>query len=1184
MTSVLVPDAPKKVHSRNRAQTATDGLTVREVVMALASLKFTVTLFALAIVLVFAGTLAQIEKDIWQVIDEYFRTTITWIDLQLFFPPSFFPDPPQVSGGFFFPGGWLLGGLLSVNLLAAHGVRFKVQTRRRRLAGGLALIALGALLATMTVVSGAGHDGLRQSACISWPALWHVFQATAGLLCAAMWYAGWKTRRQGGTAGRLLWAGAGLLAAGLAWSLYRGGAARLDDSSMRILWQLSKGTLAALVLLAGCVMVFRKRAGVVLLHGGVGMMMLGELLVGLTAVEGRMRIREGESVNYVYDIRALELAVVDKSQAGRHDVVSVPESMLRAGRMIRHRFLPFDIRVVQFLDNAVLRAVAPHQQNPANAGLGLQWVPESIRPVSATDPSGEINQSAAYLQLLDKHTGNELGTHLVGLVLASADLPDKVEVDGKQYHLYLRFKRTYKPYALTLLDVRKDDYPGTNTPRHYASEVRLVDGGRNVDRKTKIWMNNPLRFAGETFYQSGYFRDPETGLETTTLSVVSNGSWMLPYVACMIVAVGLLAHFGRVLSRFLIRRAAEQAAAPDVAVGASHAGSASARRPSGVVWWALPTVTTLLTAAWVGSKALPPNPPTGEMRLDEFGMLPVVFQGRAKPLDTLARNSLRIISDKQTFVDGQGNRQPAIAWLLDLTGRPEVEAAHRVFRIENTEVLDSLGLQRRKGLRYSYAELAPRVDEVRKQANLARSIEAGAWSVYHKKILELDNKLALRDLLEQSFVTPEAVAGDDEPSDDRKVDLHAALKQQQMLAQRLPPLCIPPVDAEGAWQAYSTAWARDQLHSPDRAGGRNPATATMTAMIGAYSAGDAEKFNRELAEFRTALSAQPIAELDVAKIDFEAFFNRFEPFYHAAVLYVVAFVLVALSWLVCSGPLSRAASWMIVLTLVVHTFALAARIHISGRPPVTNLYSSAVFIGWGCVVLGIVLERIYRIGVGNVIGSVAGFATLLIAHFLSGDGDTFAVLEAVLDTQFWLTTHVVCITLGYTTTLAAGLLGALYILRGVLTPSLSPNTGRQLVRMIYGTLCFATLFSFVGTVLGGLWADDSWGRFWGWDPKENGALIIVLWNALVLHARWGSMVQQRGLAVLAVAGNIAVGWSWFGVNELGVGLHSYGFTDGVLRSLGIFVAAQLAVVAIGLLPLRAWWSQRRHQLLTEAPA
>ncbi len=127
-----------------------------------------------------------------------------------------------------------------------------------------------------------------------------------------------------------------------------------------------------------------------------------------------------------------------------------------------------------------------------------------------------------------------------------------------------------------------------------------------------------------------------------------------------------------------------------------------------------------------------------------------------------------------------------------------------------------------------------------------------------------------------------------------------------------------------------------------------------------------------------------------------------------------------------------------------------------------------------------------------------------------------------------------------------------------------------LARMIYGTVCFAMFFSFFGTVLGGLWADDSWGRFWGWDPKENGALIIVIWNALVLHARWGGMIKDRGLAVLAMVGNIVTAWSWFGVNELGAGLHSYGFTEGVAKALAIAILVQIGLVGLGLLPKDRW--------------
>jgi ABC-type transport system involved in cytochrome c biogenesis permease subunit len=202
-----------------------------------------------------------------------------------------------------------------------------------------------------------------------------------------------------------------------------------------------------------------------------------------------------------------------------------------------------------------------------------------------------------------------------------------------------------------------------------------------------------------------------------------------------------------------------------------------------------------------------------------------------------------------------------------------------------------------------------------------------------------------------------------------------------------------------------------------------------------------------------------------------------------------------------------------------------------------------------------------------------GFITLLIAHHLSMDGDTMEMMRAVLDTNGWLATHVVCVTLGYASTFLAGFLALTYIVRGAFTRSLDRDTARSLARMVYGIVCFATLFSFVGTILGGIWADQSWGRFWGWDPKENGALLIVLWNAIILHARWGGLVRQRGLMVLAVFGNVVTSWSWFGVNMLGIGLHSYGFMDSAFPWLIAFGASQLVFIMIGLLPPHLWRSR-----------
>ena len=272
--------------------------------------------------------------------------------------------------------------------------------------------------------------------------------------------------------------------------------------------------------------------------------------------------------------------------------------------------------------------------------------------------------------------------------------------------------------------------------------------------------------------------------------------------------------------------------------------------------------------------------------------------------------------------------------------------------------------------------------------------------------------------------------------------------------------------------------------------------------------------------------------------------------------------------------LRRSAFYILLLALAIHTFGLFSRMYLQERPPVTNLYSSAIFIGWGAVIVALILERIFRDGIGAACAGAIGFVTLIIAHHLAGSGDTLEMLQAVLDTNIWLATHVVAITTGYSAMFLAGMLAIIYVVRGVFTRSLKKQTADSLARMTYGVVCFATLFSFVGTVLGGIWADQSWGRFWGWDPKENGAVLIVLWCAIILHARWGGFIRQRGLMIMALFGNIVTSFSWFGVNMLGVGLHSYGFMQKAFPWLVGFMISQLALMAVAAMPLEKWRSFR----------
>jgi ABC-type transport system involved in cytochrome c biogenesis permease subunit len=1165
-TDALTIQESDEQRAATRIRTLSAGSTIAKMLLPLASLRLTVALFAMAIFLIFAGTLAQVDQDIWEVMTQYFRTWFAWIDLKVFFPPSFFGDIASgVTKGFYFPGGWVIGGAMGINLLAAHALRFKVQARGPRLMAGLAVIALGVALTWMVVVGGSGKDAIGGAAPVAWPTLWAAMKWSLVALWAAGAYALARLDRARSVERWTLASFQAVLGGVLVWIFARGAEATLGDSSMRILWQLMEGGVAGLVLLGGCSLVFRKRAGIVLLHAGVALVMANELVVHTLHVEGQMHIREGETVNFVQDIRTVELAVIDPSDPKTDDVVVVPRSVLRSGKAIDDDNLPFKVDLIQYLQNAELRRAKPDEKNPATGGAGLEWIAQRRRASAGTDAGGKVDSTAAYVKLTKKGSSEPIGEYLVGVELS----PQPVKLDNKTYELALRFRRTYKPYSMRLDDVRADMYLGTQTPKNYSSDVRLVDKDQNIDREVKIWMNNPLRFADETFYQSGYNVD-EKGREITTLQVVSNTGWMIPYVACMLVGTGMLAQFSITLLRFLRRRNEEQAAPakqPRRERGAktSEHTTALAR---GLEFY-FPAVVVLVFGVWVAYSAWPKHAPISQMQLDEFGRLPAVYEGRAKPLDTVARNMLRYLSLKQTFVDANGKTQPAIKWFLNVVSDNKDARDDRVFRIDNLELLETLGLKRREGYRYSVGEFAGHLGELERQAEMASSLEPGKATGYQKKVMELVKKLRLVMLVKFAFDVPEP------RGDNVEEKVRAFMAQLDALSRLQPPLVVPPDSPKEQWQAYAVSWFNGVKNSA-HGGQRSPAMESITSILAAYRGDHVEQFNSQVAKYQTWLTEHKPQDLDEGKIGFEAFFNALEPFYWALVLYVVAFVLVALGWLGWGGPLNRAAFWLIVLALAVHTFALCARIYISGRPPVTNLYSSAVFIGWGGVMLGLVLEMVYRLGIGNVIASVAGFTTLLIANFLAGltDGDTLGVLQAVLDTQFWLATHVVCETLGYTTTFIAGLLGLVYILRGVLTPSLSAGVGKDLSRMIYGTLCFAMFFSFIGTVLGGLWADDSWGRFWGWDPKENGALMIVLWNALVLHARWGGIVKERGLASLAVLGNIVTGWSWFGVNELGVGLHSYGFTDGVLFTLGVFATTQLATVALALIPKQYWWSLR----------
>jgi ABC-type transport system involved in cytochrome c biogenesis permease subunit len=558
--------------------------------------------------------------------------------------------------------------------------------------------------------------------------------------------------------------------------------------------------------------------------------------------------------------------------------------------------------------------------------------------------------------------------------------------------------------------------------------------------------------------------------------------------------------------------------------------------------------------------ALVATVPPGKVRgfdLDAFGRLPVLEGGRLKPIDSVARNSLLMLRGKQSF-PYLGRSVSASEWLLDVLFRPEIADQQPVFVIDNAEVLGLLGLKQTTERYFSFATVAPRVDEVQRQAQAAHALDARQRTPFQSAVVTLFERLYHYYRLRGTLQMPGGPTLAMEVSD--RASPGAAQRQQAIAELALFRPILPAAGQPSErWRNAGEALAAGQ---PD------PTLDAWGRLGAGYAAQDTIAFNAAVDQVRAAVAArQPEA---ASHADHEIVFNRAQPFYVGMVIYVLALLVLFVSWAWKPQLMQPTAFALLCAGAIVHTAGLVSRIVLQGRPPVTNLYSSAVFVGWGAVVLGVVLERIYRKGFGTAVAAASGFASLIVAHHLTGDGDTMEMMRAVLDSNFWLATHVVTITIGYSGTFLAGALAIGWVVRKHLAPRLDPATTKAIVSMTYGIVCFALFFSFVGTVLGGIWADQSWGRFWGWDPKENGALLIVLWNAIILHARWGGFAREKGIMAMAIFGNVITSLSWFGVNMLGVGLHSYGFMDKAFWALAGFITSQLVIIALGLLPRQFW--------------
>jgi ABC-type transport system involved in cytochrome c biogenesis permease subunit len=1205
------------------------------------SLKITVAMFLASVFILFIGTLAQDELNLPDVKAIYFNSWITTIHFRDFVPVTMFGEY-NIWGSFPFPGGATIGVILLFNLIAAKITRFHIAAKGNRLVWGLIVSLVGVALTTGVLMSGHLADGLQGKPPVDYDSVWRLLQLTSVGITVALVATAFANKNQRKLTSIVLITSSVLMAILTGLILFGGESFRMSEPGLRIMWQLIQSSVAGGVLLVGLILVFGTRGGNVLIHVAVGLVMVGQFVFGDRQIEQRVSVIEGQTTNLAFKTDEFELAVVDVSDPDTDRVTVIADTLLKTHdankQTIKSDQLPFDVRIVELFVNSDLRRAGPVEPNQATTGLGKSWIALKKKPEGGVSPKPNI--SSAYVELLDKSNGQALGTYLVSQFLndqsqifmeSGGDQLDTVELGGKPYQLQLRYRREYKPYEITLTDVRRINYSASETPRDYSSYVTIRDKETSETQDGRIWMNNPVRYKGETFYQNQYsqVKLPDGRVtEMTGLQVVENAGWLIPYVACVLAFWGMLAHFGGTFLRFADRYDrmglgqgldaldANSPYTPSAAFDNKNSVSSrtETQQPKSESpkksWWniASPILAVSIVALFAVSAARPRSAKPNEFNWQAVGSIPVLHEGRIKPFDTVARNTLQFLSNRTSvsmanpeasdFAKMMGmNRKsfPATRWLVGVLAGDEQMDNAQVFRIDAKEVVDLFDLKQRDGHRYSFNELQGGLEKLATQVKQIMDLgkPEDQLTFAEKKFLEINRKLRVYNLLGFCYRTPDLpdLNGDPNAQQEFVMKIQQIMRISEQLEDSNPPAIIPPMVAidpasesessaadKPKWQALYPAIVnalRDRIFAAATPDGKpfeaNPAIMGFNNILAATEKTPRD-FDKAVSDYKKIIGEFPEAEKSERKAKFEAWFNQFNPIDLSKWLYIFTAVLCFSSFLVWPKQINRFAFWMLVAILIIHSIALISRIYITGRAPVINLYSSAVFIGWACVLAGLGIEAIFRLGLGNLVASVTGGASLMVAYGLD-TSDTMHVLQAVLDTQFWLTTHVIAITLGYGATFLAGFIGVIAIARRMYaTYKGSKNSvvlenekylQSQLYRMTYGVLCFAIFFSFIGTVLGGLWADDSWGRFWGWDPKENGALMIVLWNAAVLHARWDRLVGHRGFALFAIAGNIITAWSWFGTNQLGIGLHSYGFTSGILLLLGLFVLFNLAVIAAG---------------------
>ena len=946
------------------------------------------------------------------------------------------------------------------------------------------------------------------------------------------------------------------------------------------------------------------KVGNLMIHAGLLLLLGGGFVTAIYQEESAMIIPEGEQRNYSEAFREFEIALVQKS-ATAETVVAIPDSILRdiadkkAPSSVELPGTPYTLVVQTYHPNAMLRAKSQMPDGlalKATQGIGAR-TELAYKPLPESYDDNKPNAPTAIVELKTKD--KSLGTWALNLNLTESFDAQTFEDAGKTHELSLRRTRYYVPFTVQLDKFTHEKYPGTETPKRFASDVTLKEGASSFP--FNISMNQPLRHAGLTFFQSS-FGNTKEGKNLSVLQVVRNPGWLIPYISVALMSLGLVWHFGVSLLRFLRGRAAKAAAVLTLGFLTATADAADAgwnTREFGEIpvqsGGRVIPIETLATGSLLQMRSRTSISLTKLERV-AFGQPPSTWT--AEQREEIAKELPALSTELQAMLEKRpvrftGGAISSVDWLIEVSFRAPIARHLPTFRVEHPNVLKRVGGNPEKSLYVSWDGILKNSAELSKAAEKARSRAQADRDTEDRALLQLESAARQYATLSMTFipgdlpadVTPRreyaawiaaigrAIAEMNASATGKAFDpelqktVKTFVERYQDFEREGVIGLMPPKDETSLarWDNLGASLLGvindKKVH---RAGLAEDGIITRYAD---FSMAWREGKDDDCARLSSAIAASLKGPWS-AKAESEASFGRLQPFYWLLIAYVVVVLMVLVSWVTGSETLRVWGYRLLLLFFILHTAALGYRMWLHGRPPVTNLYSTGIFVAWGAVGMGILLERVWKNGIGAVATGITGFVSLIVAHNLGLSGeDNLESVRAVLDTNFWLATHVTIVTLGYSATFVAGLLGALHLALRAFKKDY--NWGDSVARAAYGILAFAVMASFIGTMLGGIWADQSWGRFWGWDPKENGAILIVLWCALCLHARWGGLVRREGLMQLLVFGNMVTAWSWFGTNLLGVGLHSYGFTESGFFWLMIFWASQLALIALGWFPDRS---------------